>query len=63
MRVIGNFREAAVIELDKKQTLYLIKNNRSAKLDKYSYYKVFISVNDVVDLYNYIKMEGLLCQN
>lgn len=63
MRVIGNFREAAVIEIGKKQTLYLIKNDESPKLDKYSYYKIFLSIKDIVDLYNYVKMEGLLCQN
>lgn len=60
MEIICSFEEADIIKLDKKQTIYLIKRGiPSFKHHKHSYFKVFLTVEDVKELYEYVRREGL----
>ena len=60
MKIIGSFLEADIIELDKKQTIYLMKKDNMKKaFNKHKYYKVFLTINDVKELYEHLRRNGL----
>ncbi len=62
MQVIGKFKEVDIIQMDSKQTIHLIKENTMPKLNKYASYKIYLKPEEIEELYNYVKMEGLLCK-
>lgn len=60
MKIIGSFLEADIIELDKKQTIYLLKkDNMNKTFNKHKYYKVFLTVNDIKEIYEYLRRNGM----
>lgn len=60
MEIISSFKEFDIIKILDKQTIYLIKEgNISLDNSKHTYYKIYLTVDDIKKLYNYVEGKGL----
>ncbi len=55
MKTIHSFKQADIITIRNKETIFLVKEGEPKLTSKHSYYKVFLTIDDVIELYKYIK--------
>lgn len=58
MKPIHSFKQADIITIRDKETIFLVKEGEPNLTSKHSYYKVFLTIDDVIELYKYIKENG-----
>lgn len=60
MKVIGSFQEVEIIEIDDKQIIRIYPTDSYKKnLKKHGTYKVFVTVNQIKEIYEYLRRKGL----
>ena len=55
MKLVHSFKQADIITIREKETIFLVKEGEPNLTSKHCYYKVFLTVDDVIELYKYIK--------
>lgn len=47
-----NFKDVSIFIKDKKQTINVLKEGQNFKPSKHGYYRVYITIQDVIQMYN-----------